>query len=473
MVFSSIIFILFFLPVFLLTYYFSGKKFKNLTFLIFSVLFYAWGAPWFVAILIGSTLLNFYIVRTMYYSQVRNRRRLLAGLSVFINLGLLAYFKYANFFIENVNTILHAFGSENVHWTKVALPIGISFFTFQSLTYTIDIYRRIHPPLRNPLNYVLYIIMFPQLIAGPIVRFETIADQLTDRQETNEDRLTGFYRFVIGLAKKVLIADVLGAEVNNVMGMNWANLDATTAWTGILAYAFQIYFDFAGYSDMAIGLGRMIGFSFPENFDNPYTARSITEFWRRWHMTFTTFMRIYLYYPLGGNRVRTKWRLYFNLMFVFLVSGLWHGASWNFVIWGLIHGFFLIIERIFLLKLLDRTGRFIGVVYTFFVVVLAWVPFRVDSLNHTLIYYSHLFSTNFTPLYWGLNAKVYIMILIAMIISLITLFKLGRTMQDQLYKTSLSVKEHTVHFSVTLVVFLLIIASLAGSGFSPFIYFRF
>jgi len=218
--------------------------------------------------------------------------------------------------------------------------------------------------------------MFPQLIAGPIVRFQTIADQIVDRKETYEDRLTGFYRFIIGLAKKVLIADVLGVRVDEIMTSDLYLLDATTAWVGIIAYAFQIYFDFSGYSDMAIGIGRMLGFRFPENFDNPYISSSITEFWRRWHMTFTTFMRYYLYYPLGGNKVETKRRLYFNLMFVFLVSGLWHGASWNFVLWGAIHGFFLIMERVFLLKLLKFSGRLSGVMYTFIIVLLAWVPFR-------------------------------------------------------------------------------------------------
>lgn len=472
MVFSSIIFILFFFPLFLIVYNLVGKKLKNFTFLFFSIIFYAWGAPVFIFILLGSTLVNFYLVRQMYYSTLRRTRRLLAFTSIFINLGLLAYFKYANFFIENLNFVLQKAGMEPASWINVALPIGISFFTFQSLTYTIDVYRRIHSPLKNPMDYILYIIMFPQLIAGPIVRFETIADQLTDRKETNDERLTGFYRFVIGLSKKVLIADVLGIEVNNIMALDLSTIDATTAWTGILAYSFQIYFDFSGYSDMAIGMGRMLGFKFPENFDNPYTASSITEFWRRWHMTFTTFMRYYLYYPLGGNKVSSKGRLYFNLMFVFFVSGLWHGASWNFVIWGFIHGFFLIIERMFLSSWLKKGGKGIGLVYTFLVVVLAWVPFRIETLPDSMTYFSQLFSFDFSPLDQS-KIQVYVMIVVAMVISLITLSGFGLRLQAKIYKLDLTSKEQVYYFAVAMVFLVLVVATLAGSGFSPFIYFRF
>ncbi len=473
MVFSSIIFTLFFLPLFLIIYNLTPLRFKNLTFLLFSIVFYAWGAPVFVFILTASTLTNFYLVRSLYFRTKRRDRRILAGLSVFINLGLLMYFKYANFFVENLNSVLGAVGWHHVEWTQVALPIGISFFTFQSLTYTIDVYRKVHPPLKSPWDYLLYIIMFPQLIAGPIVRFETIADQLTSRKETNDDRLTGFYRFIIGLSKKVLIADVLGAEVNRVMAMDFHTLDTTTAWIGILAYTFQIYFDFSGYSDMAIGIGRMVGFRFPENFDNPYTSKSITEFWRRWHMTFTTFMRLYLYYPLGGNRVETKRRLYFNLMFVFLVSGFWHGASWNFILWGIIHGFFLIIERLFLLKFIDRIGKFFGWLYTFIVVVLAWVPFRVEGIGNSMLYLKELFTFHFTAFKPVENTELYTILVIAFAISLITLSSFGKKLQDIFYRTEISNRQHIVYFTAALLAFIVCVATLAGSGFSPFIYFRF
>lgn len=473
MVFSSIIFTLFFLPLFLVIYNITTAKFKNLTFLVFSLFFYAWGAPVFVFILTASTITNFYIVKLMHQSSERNKRRVLAGLSIGINLGLLIYFKYANFFIENFNELLGLIGWNHVEWTRIVLPIGISFFTFQSLTYTIDVYRKVHGPLNNPFDYLLYIIMFPQLIAGPIVRFETIADQLSERKESNDERLTGFYRFIIGLSKKVLIADVLGAEVNRVMALDFATIDSSTAWIGILAYTFQIYFDFSGYSDMAIGIGRMVGFKFPENFNNPYTAKSITEFWRRWHMTFTTFMRLYLYYPLGGNRVNSKGRLYFNLMFVFIVSGFWHGASWNFLLWGLIHGFFLIIERLFLLKLIGRIGKFFGWFYTFLVAVLAWVPFRVEGLGNSMTFYKKLFAFQFKNFNPVTNTELYVILILAFGISIFTLSKFGKKLEHRLYATEISGKKHLPYFGIALLFFVLCIASLAGSGFSPFIYFRF
>lgn len=375
--------------------------------------------------------------------------------------------------MENFNSVLQNVGLDAYHWTWIILPIGISFFTFQSLTYTIDVYRGIHAPLKNPLNYMLYILMFPQLIAGPIVRYETIADQLVSRSETNADRLVGFYRFVIGLSKKVLIADVLGREVAIIMQSDISMLDSSTAWIGILAYAFQIYFDFAGYSDMAIGIGRMVGLKFPENFDNPYTSASVTEFWRRWHMTFTTFMRYYLYYPLGGNKVKTKRRLYFNLMLVFLVSGLWHGASWNFVIWGALHGFLLIIERLFLLNILQKIKKPFAVLYTFIVVVLVWVPFRLEKLSDSILYYKRLFAFDFEEQILKIDNYIYFTLIVAFLFSTITLAHFGRKLQDWLYKSNLSNREFLGHFIVSVIFLFFSIASLAGWGYSPFIYFKF
>ena len=409
----------------------------------------------------------------MYYATTHRNKKLLAAASVFINVGLLAYFKYANFFVENINYIFSFLGTSTISWVKIILPIGISFFTFQSLTYTVDVYRKVHPPLKNPFDFLLYIIMFPQMIAGPIVRFQSIADQITGRVETNEDKLLGFYRFIIGLAKKVLVADVLGFEVDRIMAMDYASLDSTTAWIGIVGFTFQIYFDFSGYSDMAIGLGRMIGFKFPENFDNPYIARSVTEFWRRWHITFSTFMRNYLYYPIGGSRVKTKRRLYFNLWFVFLISGLWHGASWNFVIYGAFHGTFLVLERVFLLKVLDKIGKWPSIFFTFFIIVLARVFFRVEGLDDALIYFDRLFAFDFKTIIYQINPHFYFMMIIAGILSFITAFRFGYKIETVLYKTNLNQREHLVYFSISILVLLFIIASLSGSGFSPFIYFRF
>lgn len=330
MVFSSSIFLLYFLPIFLLVYHLVGKKLKNYVILLASVFFYSWGAPKFVFVILGSTIIDYYIVRRLYQSTNNSVRKKLLGFSIFINLGLLIYFKYANFFIENVNSFLHVLEFEEVGWTSVVLPIGISFYTFQTLTYSIDVFRKKHAPLEKLTDYLLYIMSFPQMIAGPIVRFSSIADELVDRKETIDDKLIGFYRFSIGLAKKVLIANVMAEQADLIFNSEYGDLSAANAWVGMLAYTFQIYFDFSGYSDMAIGLGRMMGFHFPENFNSPYVSGSISEFWRRWHITLGNFMRDYLYIPLGGNRVSSKSRLFliYGLYFYFLVCGMeLHGIT--------------------------------------------------------------------------------------------------------------------------------------------------
>ena len=336
MVFSSNIFLFFFLPIFLIAYFITPQKFRNYTLLLFSIVFYAYGAPDFVFLLVGECVINYFIVRAMgrctdgVHTVSATKKKILCAISVIMALGLLLYFKYANFFMENLNTILGWAHHEPIGWMKVALPIGISFFTFQSITYTIDVYRGTTPPSQKLTDYVLYIMMFPQLIAGPIVNYNSVAAQLVSRTSTMEDRVVGFYRFVIGLAKKVLIANTMAAYADQVFGMAYGDLATGTAWIGILAYTFQIYFDFSGYSDMAIGLGKMMGFRFPENFNDPYTSRSVTEFWKRWHMTLGNFIMNYLYIPLGGNR-KGKGRMYFNLWLCFLLFPSVRTLAWSLV----------------------------------------------------------------------------------------------------------------------------------------------
>lgn len=315
MVFSSSLFLLYFFPLFLIIYYVADVKYKNNIALFASILFFSWGASLFIFVVLGSILFDFYVVQKIYSSEGKQRKTYLF-ISVLLNLGLLAYFKYSNFFVETVNQLVSNWGAHGiVGWTKIALPIGISFFTFKKLSYCIDVYRNTHKPFTKITDYSLFILLFPELIAGPIVRFNEIADQIVDRknQETIDNKLLGLFRFVIGLSKKVLIANVLGAEADKIFALDANTLNTPVAWIGILAYTFQIYFDFSGYSDMAIGIARMIGFKFPENFDNPYISQSISEFWRRWHITLGRFMRDYLYIPLGGNKVKSKARLYFNL----------------------------------------------------------------------------------------------------------------------------------------------------------------
>lgn len=473
MVFSSIVFLLFFFPAFLALYYVTPKKFKNYALLLASIIFYAWGAPKFVFILLGSVIVTFYLVRWMHFAPSKKHKKLILFASLFINLGFLAYFKYANFFIENVNHLIQNFGFQPFIWTKVLLPIGISFYTFQTITYAIDVYRKVHDPLDKLSDYTLYIIMFPQLIAGPIVRYNYIADQLVNRKESTEDRLMGFYRFCIGLSKKVLIANVLGSQADIIMAMDFHTINSTIAWVGILAYTFQIYFDFSGYSDMAIGIGRMIGFRFPENFDNPYTSKSITEFWRRWHITLGAFMKFYLYIPLGGNKVKTKRRLYFNLWFVFLISGLWHGASWGFVIWGAYHGFFLVIERLFLSKLLKRAGTFVSLIFTFFITMMGWVIFRIEDYKEAFIYYQKLFAFNFSQYRFPDHNEFYTFLLIAVFFSFITLLPGGSALEKKVFYSSYTRKEYIVGFVISILLLAISISSITTSGFNPFIYFRF
>jgi alginate O-acetyltransferase complex protein AlgI len=473
MVFSTSLFLTVFLPVFLILYNIVGKKLKNWVILIASIVFYSWGAPKFVFILIGSTIIDFYLVRMMYQSVNLKRKRALLIISIALNLGLLLYFKYANFFIDNVNSFLEVLGIDPVGLTNVLLPIGISFYTFQTLTYSIDIYRNIHKPLDRVNDYLLYIMSFPQMIAGPIVRFNTIADQIVDRKETVDDKLTGFIRFCIGLAKKVLIANVMGEQADLIMNGDINGVSTVTAWIGILAYTFQIYFDFSGYSDMAIGLGRMMGFKFPENFNNPYISQSITEFWRRWHITLGAWMRDYLYIPLGGSKVSTKRRLYFNLWFVFLVSGLWHGASWSFVVWGAYHGFFLVAERLVLLDVYKKIGKLPSVIITFLIVVVGWVFFRLEQFDVAVSYLGKMFI-------WQDGNNVNLVtsfsfyMIIAILFSFSTFFKMGNRLCNFVFTTdNYSQKVYYWMIPLGILLFTLSLSSITSTGFNPFIYFRF
>ena len=473
MVFSSSIFLLYFLPLFLLVYTATPKKFKNYTLLLASIFFYSWGAPKFIFVILASTIVDFYIVKQLFLSVNQQRKKLFLASSIVLNLGLLLYFKYANFFVENVNLLLQSIGIEQLGWTSVALPIGISFYTFQTLTYSIDVYRGLHKPLDKLTDYLLYILSFPQMIAGPIVRFTSVADQIQNRADTIDDKLIGFYRFCIGLAKKVLIANVMAEQADAIFNSDYSQLSTYSAWIGTVAYTFQIYFDFSGYSDMAIGLGRMMGFRFPENFDSPYISKSISEFWRRWHMTLGNFMRDYLYIPLGGNRVDTKSRLYFNLWFVFLLSGLWHGASWNYVIWGAYHGVFLILERLFLKNLLKKAGSFFATLFTFFVVMIGWVIFRIEAGEQIIPFLSQLFSFEGTSLISTI-ASFWFILACAFFFAFFSTTKFSKKIEAFFFqKENYSSAQHISLTALSVVLFLLSLSFITSAGFNPFIYFRF
>lgn len=472
MVFSSIYFLLYFLPIVLLGYHFINDKYKNHWLLLASIFFYAWGAPLFIFVVLATIIVDFFLVNQIYRAAQQHKKKWLIA-SLLLNLGMLSYFKYANFFVENVNAILESIGFATVDWTAVALPIGISFYIFQSITYAIDVYRGVNPPAKDLGRYMLFILLFPQLIAGPIVKYHQIANQIDARKETTDDRLLGFYRFCIGLAKKVLIANTLAVYATQILDGPIAEYSTTTVWLGIIAYTFQIYFDFAGYSDMAIGLARIFGFHFPENFNSPYISKSISEFWRRWHMTLGAFMKEYLYIPLGGNRVATKQRLYFNLALVFILSGLWHGASWNYVLWGAFHGLFLILDRMFLLRILDKLGSVISIVLTFFIVTVGWAIFRMEDFSQMQVVLYKMFSFDFSSTI-QLNAEYWVLLLIAIVFSIFTAFKFGKNIEQAVYfQPQATIGRHFILFAIALLLFIASLASITASDFNPFIYFRF
>jgi len=328
-------------------------------------------------------------------------------------------------------------------------------------------------PLSRVTDYALYILMFPQLIAGPIVRYNEIAAQLVDRRahETINNRLTGFFRFVVGLSKKVLIANVLGEHVDEIFALGGDQVNSLTAWCGVIAYSFQIYFDFSGYSDMAIGIGRMIGFRFPENFNNPYISQSITEFWRRWHMTLGRFMKDYLYIPLGGNRVSTG-RMYFNLWVVFVISGFWHGAAWNFVIWGIFHGLFLVADRVFLLKTHKAIGKLPSIIITYFIVLISWVFFRAETLPEATEYLQKMFAFTAGESYYFDN-KFLFMMGIAVFFSFWGGFKAIERWQERLFAEEQKNRAIILMSLFSIIFFIISLAAISSSGFNPFIYFRF
>lgn len=472
MVFSSIVFLVWFFPISLILYYLLPKALKNYFLLVVSLVFYAWGAPKFSIILVSSVVLDFYLIKKMELSESKKQKKLFLGISIGISLIFLAYFKYANFFIENVNTVLTTFLNKQINWVDIVLPIGISFFTFQKITYGIDIYRGRSKSAKNAANYLLYVVMFPQLIAGPIVRYNTIAEQINNRSEPMMDRINGFIRFGIGLAKKVLLANTMGEYADSIFNNSFESIGMFTAWLAILAYAFQIYYDFSGYSDMAIGIGRMLGFTFPENFDSPYTSKSITEFWRRWHITLGHWMRDYLYIPLGGNRVSTKARVYMNLWIVFLISGLWHGASWNFIIWGAYHGLFLALDKMFLLKFLSGVGRFWAWLLNFIIVLIGWVFFRIEEFDQAILFLKRMFSFDFEQ-HHDQNFGFWLLLLLSFLFSVFSATIWGKQLEIAFFRGSKTKSITIVNLTIVILLYLLCLSMIIGTNYNPFIYFRF
>lgn len=467
MLFSSATFLFLFLP-FVITVYYTFLKNKrhqqNIFLCIFSILFYAWGEPAFVFVMLLSIVINYFL--GLYIGKHRDQRtkaKTAMVLAVVINLSLLFIFKYLTFTLTNLNKLISA----SVSVPDIALPIGISFFTFQAMSYVIDVYRG-EQHQKSILNVGLYISFFPQLIAGPIVRYETVAEEINNRKETFEDFCEGVFRFIIGLGKKVLIANTMAIVADLFFDSNAGSLSALSAWVGVIAYTFQIFFDFSGYSDMAIGLGRMFGFHFLENFDYPYISTSITEFWRRWHISLGTWFRDYLYFPLGGSRTKSKTRLVFNLFVVWLMTGIWHGANWTFVVWGLMYFLLLVIEKITGFHKLDRFKP-VKYLYTIFFVMLGWVFFRSASISHALDYIGAMFGAN------GLAIDNYAIFFLKENAICFVLAAIASTPFIKKFCSKyLSNKPGEILITAVLIlVFLLSVIYIVKGTYNPFIYFNF
>ncbi len=485
MLFSSPIFLFGYLPLLLLVYFVSLKSIRNILLLIASLGFYAWGEPSLIVLMLISTGMNYGFGRWVEQAHGQPKAKGIVTLAVILNLGFLVYFKYAGFLIDSMNSLLAVVGTPTLDRPSIALPIGISFYTFQAMSYVIDVYRGQAPAERNPINVALYIALFPQLIAGPIVRYLDVAAQIKHRTIDSQGFAYGIQRFAVGLAKKMLIANSAASVADAVFEIPDSELSFAVAWLGILCYTVQIYFDFSGYSDMAIGLGRMFGFKFLENFNYPYIAQSVTEFWRRWHISLSSWYRDYLYIPLGGNR-GPAWRVSLNLMIVFILCGLWHGASWNFAAWGIYHGVFLMLERRGLGKVIESFWRPLRHIYTLFAVMGGWVLFRTLSMSHGLAYVKTLFGLGAAanakyPIELYLDRGLGLVLLAAILGStpwipwIVKRFDFGTAPQPLPVDSSTSVSIVGSALRVCSIYGLLIASAAAMSAgtHNPFIYFRF
>ncbi|NRD22030.1 MBOAT family protein [Winogradskyella litoriviva] len=469
MLFSSSVFLFLFLPITIITYYASPSKLKNFTLLLCSLFFYTWGEGIMVLLILLSTIVDYFSALIIE----RGKKKLGLICSLTFNLGILIYFKYTNFIFKNINGILSYLNIKDSDTTQLAtiiLPIGISFFTFQTMSYTIDVYRGKVKANRNLIDFATYVALFPQLIAGPIVRYSDIKKELSNRKHSFSQFSEGIKRFIIGLSKKMLIANNCGFIADGMFSLTNSDLSIGMAWIGLLAYTLQIYFDFSGYSDMAIGLGKMFGFNFPENFNFPYISKSIREFWRRWHITLSKWFKDYLYIALGGNRKGKLWT-YINLSIVFFITGLWHGDNWTFILWGLFHGFFIIVERVKLQKLLEKIPSVFSHIYLILIVMLSWVLFRCESIEHALYYYKSLFSFT-TPLNNDyLNFYLTVEVIISMVLGILFSLQLHKFFKD--YKPFNPLIKNIIDTSVIALLFILNMFYIANESYNPFIYFRF
>ena len=472
MVFSSSTFLIAFLPITVLLYYLVGVKLtknikvKNLILLIASLIFYAWGEPVYIVLMIISIIFNFYIGKDIDAAKKSGQTALAKRSFVFsivFNLAVLGFFKYFGFLIDNVNAVLHT----HIQAPQLALPIGISFYTFQIMSYVIDLYRGETEVQERIIPFALYISLFPQLIAGPIVKYKDIAYQLEHRKESLGKASQGITRFIVGLAKKLILANTLGAVYSSVQATSATKISTATAWLGIICYTLQIYFDFSGYSDMAIGLGKIFGFKFNENFNYPYIANSVTDFWRRWHISLSTWFKEYVYIPLGGNRKKTP-RVILNLLIVWLLTGLWHGAAWNFIIWGLYHGVLLIIEKYLLSKVLEKVPKVIKHALTLILVMIGWVFFSAPTLGEAFRYLGAMFGAG-TAFADAQSSYIFGSNVILLIIGIFCATPIYKSIANKFNPERVD-RLKVIAFPLLLILCIIFMIS---ETYNPFLYFRF
>lgn len=485
MVFSSVVFLYFFLPLTIALIFLVGKKFQNFLLLCVSLLFYAWGEKFFVLVMLLSIAVNYIFGLLIEYFKQKRLSRFFFLAAVIFNIGLLSIYKYSNFIVDNINFLLSCIHIEPILLHPVHLPIGISFFTFQAISYIIDVYRGDTSAQKNPVSMGLFIAFFPQLVAGPIVRYHDVAKQIASRFVTRNDFIQGIERFIFGLGKKVLIANPIAVTVDKIFAIPAQDLSTPTAWLGVVCYSIQVYFDFSGYSDMAIGLGRMFGFRFMENFNYPYIAKSVQDFWQRWHISLTSWIRDYLFFPIALKRRRWKtWGIVYALAITYSLIGLWHGACWNFVLWGIYHGIFMIIEQIGFAKFLNRLLLPVRILYVNIILFFSWPFFRAETLSDALSYL--LTMVHFSP---GIGMKHYITYylnnegLLALLLGILfatPIFPYIKQTKDIMAaKLKLRMQVFingalSIANTLTLIIILLAsVMSIASGAYNPFIYFRF
>ncbi|WP_294394207.1 MBOAT family O-acyltransferase [uncultured Clostridium sp.] len=466
MIFSSLLFMYIFLPIVLGIYYFSPKKLRNFVLLMISLVFYGWGEPIYIFLMIISIIVGFTGARLIdKYRDNKDFSTCIFITVLVLNIGALFFFKYYGFLIEIINSVFNS----NLRIRTLPLPLGISFYTFQIISYVVDVYKRDTKVQKNIINFGAYVSMFPQLVAGPIVQYTTIEKQLNSREENLNQFGEGVERFVLGLGKKVIIANNVGAVWNTVKPLVSSDISVLTSWIGIIAFTLQIYFDFSGYSDMAIGLGKMFGFDFMENFKYPYISKSVTEFWRRWHISLGSWFRDYIYIPLGGNRC-SKIANVRNIFVVWFVTGLWHGASWNFIVWGLFFGVIIFIEKMGLLKVLDKLPSFLCNIYTMFFVVISWVFFDTYTLKDSMVYIGNMFGLNNNIAYDNMACYLLDTNKVFFITAIVCSTPLIKYLIEYLKKSLIG---KIVLIMLYIGIIIISTSLLVGESYNPFLYFRF